>query len=209
MISAISTHSRIVVVTEATSRIGLAAIKNLIEKGTYILGIGKSVERCINVESDILKQYPTSSVHYLAAYLFLQAHIRNLSKTIEEVLTKTFGDPILDVLINNAEIFSSRFVKTQDGIESTFAVNHFSTLFSLRTFSHLTKSKNSRVITVGSGSYFHAKMHWKDLEIRYYYHGLKAYGEIKTCLCVIFSEFNRRFQQPSGIQAFIADPGLV
>jgi NAD(P)-dependent dehydrogenase (short-subunit alcohol dehydrogenase family) len=201
---------RTLVVTGATSGIGLATAKALAGMGALVIGTGRSAERCRKAEELIRRDYPDSRVMYLTADLSSQTQIRNLAGDIRTILEKNVKKPVLDTLINNAGTFSSRFVKTEDGIETTFAVNHLSPfLLTHELFPLLAESKDGRVVTVGSGSHFRAKMNWKDLQLRRFYFGWNAYKQSKLGNVLFTAEFNRRFQEKTGIRAFVADPGLV
>jgi NAD(P)-dependent dehydrogenase (short-subunit alcohol dehydrogenase family) len=201
---------RIIFITGATSGIGLATVKALAGMGAFVIGTGRSVERCRKTEESIRRDYPESRITYLVADLSSHQQIRNLAAEIRTILEKVYKEPFLDTLINNAGMFSSRFTKTEDGLETTFAVNHLAPfLLTHELMPFLSKSRDGRVITVGSGSHFHAKMRWRDLEMRRFYFGWNAYKQSKLGNVLFTAEFNRRFYQRTGIRAFIADPGLV
>lgn len=203
-------NKRTIVITGATSGIGLATARRLAKMGAFVIGTGRSTERCRKAEELIRQDFSDSQVMYLTADLSSQQQIRNLVSDIRSILAKTFEKPVLDTLINNAGTFSSRYTKTEDGIETTFAVNYLAPfLMTLELLPLLAESTDGRVVTVGSGSHFHAKMKWKDLQLRRFYFGWNAYKQSKLGNILFTAEFNRRFQQKTGVRAFVADPGLV
>ncbi|MGC9513525.1 MAG: SDR family NAD(P)-dependent oxidoreductase [Fidelibacterota bacterium] len=210
MKNCMSVDQRTIFVTGATSGIGLATAKALAGMGAFVIGSGRSVERCQKAEALIRRDYPDSRVTYLTADLSSQRQIRRLARDIRSILVKTFEKPVLDTLINNAGAFYSRYTETEDGIEATFAVNYLAPfLLTHELFPLLTVSEDGRVVTVGSGSHFHAKMKWGDLQLRRFYFGWNAYKQSKLGNVLFTHEFNRRFHQKTGIRAFVADPGLV
>lgn len=203
-------NKRTIVITGATSGIGLATAKALAGMGAFVIGTGRSAERCRKAEESIRRDYPESRITYLVSDLSSQQQIRNLASEIRTILEKIYKEPFLDTLINNAGMFSSRFVKSEDGIESVFAVNHLAPfLLTHELMPFLSKSRDGRVVTVGSGSHFHAKMRWCDLEMQRFYFGWNAYKQSKLGNVLFTAEFNRRFHQKTGVRAFVADPGLV
>ncbi|MCD6233780.1 MAG: SDR family NAD(P)-dependent oxidoreductase [Candidatus Marinimicrobia bacterium] len=206
----LSADRRTILVTGATSGIGLATAKALAGMGTFVIGSGRSAERCRKAEESIRRDYPDSRVEYFTADLSSQTQIRNLAREIRSCLQKNHDEPVLDTLINNAGVYYSRYTETEDGIETTFAINHLAPfLLTHELFPLLAASADGRVVTVGSGSHFYATMKWKDLQLRRFYFGLNAYKQSKLGNILFTAEFNRRFQQKTGVRAFVADPGLV
>jgi len=210
MSQSLPVSKRTVVITGATSGIGLATARILAGMGAFVIGTGRSAERCRQSEESIRREQPDSRVRYLVADLSSQQQIRSLACEIRTVLEKNFEKPVLDTLVNNAGTFYSRFTETEDGFETTFAVNHLAPfLLTHELLPLLAESEDGRVVTVGSGSHFHAKMKWYDLEMRRFYFGWNAYKQSKLGNVLFTVEFNRRFLEITGVRAFVADPGLV
>src|SRR5947207_512036 len=108
-----------VVITGATSGIGLAAARQLAAHGAQLSIVGRSPERVQQAAASIAAAAPRSpSVDVLVADLASQDAVHHLS---EEILWRY---PRVQVLINNAgAVYANRQV-TRDGVELTWAVNH-------------------------------------------------------------------------------------
>ncbi len=202
--------NKVIVITGATSGIGLATAKELAGKGTYIIGTGRSAERCTGAEQEVLKGCPHARIHYLRADLSSLTEVRRLAAAIRERLA---SDDLgcIDVLVNNAGTVSSWYVSTIDGFELQFAVNHLAPfLLTYELLPLLLKSQEGTVIGVSSGSHYRTKMHWKDVLLRKHYNCLLAYKQSKLANVLFATELNRRFGKDANrIRAYAVDPGLV
>ena len=198
-----------IVITGATSGIGLSAAIQLAQAGACVIGIGRSAERCRRAEEEILNSCNTAAVSYLTADLSSLKQIRELSDRIKEKLASE-GTEHIDVLINNAGTVSSWFTSTEDGFELQFAVNYLAAfLLTHELLPLLAASKEGRMIALSSGSHYRTRMNWKDIQLRKHYNCLAAYKQTKLANVMFCTEFNKRFKGKTKITAFAADPGLV
>jgi len=116
--------------------------------------------------------------------------------------------PHLDVLINNAGIYSSSYFATVDGFEAQFGTNHLGhyllTLLLTPTFE---KAPEPRVINVSSIAYLSGKLDFRRLrEWPGVYRGMDAYSQSKLANVLFTREFARRY--PS-ITCNCLHPGVV
>jgi NAD(P)-dependent dehydrogenase (short-subunit alcohol dehydrogenase family) len=198
-----------IVVTGATSGIGLAAAERLVCLGAAVIGVGRSQERCREAQNRLLRANPGASVVYCAADLSLQSQIRDLGGEIREILAAD-GKACLDGLVNNAGTFTWWLTLTAEGFEMQWAVNHLAPfLITHELLPLLHNAPAARVITVSSASHYHGRLQWDDLQLRRHYNGLRAYENTKLANVLFTLEFNRRVGPTSPIRAFAADPGLV
>ena len=82
-----SLAGKTVVVTGATSGIGLATADLLASRGASVIGVGRSVERCLEVESRLRMAHPEAGVAYCVADLSLQSQVRELATQIRDKLS--------------------------------------------------------------------------------------------------------------------------
>ena len=101
--------------------------------------------------------------------------------------------PTLDVLVNNAGVWSTTRKETPDGLERTWATN----VLGYFLFSHLLESRLSegaRVVNVASG--LAHSLDLGDVELtRRRYDGLTAYAQSKQCDRMLTRAFARRWQR--------------
>ncbi|MBI9044137.1 MAG: SDR family NAD(P)-dependent oxidoreductase [Anaerolineaceae bacterium] len=196
-----------IVLTGSTGGIGLAAAHQLVEQNAFVIGIGRSSERCRNTEEEIKNKYPQAKFTCLKADLSLLANINELKENIQNEL-KHNGITHLDALINNAGTFRYWLTLNAEGFEVQWSVNHLAPFYLTHQLLPLLQAAPSaRVITVSSGSHYRTKLNWDDIQLRRKYNGLKAYKQVKLANVLFTAEFNRRIN--GNIKAFAADPGLV
>jgi retinol dehydrogenase 12 len=195
-----------VVITGATSGIGLAAAKRFAQEGAFVIGVGRSAVRNDLAQKMITEANPKSRFVYLLADLGDQDQVHALGAKIKAQLNQ-HGHQQLDVLINNAGVYLEKRHRTVDGIEMTFAVNHLAPFkLSHELFALLKQSHRGRVLTVTSYSHRITPLMLKRITSPYPYIGFLAYKQSKLCNILFTNEFNHRLQ---GVEAFAVDPGLV
>ncbi len=198
-----------VVVTGATSGIGLAVAEELVRSGASVIGIGRSAERCAAAQAGLHRLNPEPWVAYLTADLSVQGEVRGLGNQVRDLLD-TWNRQALDGLVNNAGTFSYWLTLTADGVELQWAVNHLAAFLLTNTLLPMLQAAPlARVVTVSSGSHYNARLDWNDLQLRRHYNGLQAYGNTKLANILFTREMNRRLGEESTVRAFAADPGLV
>jgi NAD(P)-dependent dehydrogenase (short-subunit alcohol dehydrogenase family) len=203
-----------IVVTGATSGIGLAAAEILAQQGAWVIGVGRSLERCRAAEQHLRALPPlpglqNSRVDYVIGDLAVQAQVRNVADQITGLLDQ-HGSGALDGLLNNAGTFTYWFTQTPEGFEMQWAVNHLAPFLLTNTLlPWLQRASDARVVTVSSDSHYAGRLHWDDPQLRRHYNGLQAYEQSKLANVLFTLELNRRLGSDSPVRAFAADPGLV
>lgn len=197
------------VITGATSGIGWATAQMLVGRGADLIGVGRSPERCRAAESHLRASNPDVSVDYLVADLSLQSQVRSLADQVQERL-EAYRKTALDGLVNNAGAFTFWLTYTPEGFEMQWAVNHLAPfLLTQELLALLQAAPAARVVTVSSGSHYHTRLRWDDLQLRRHYNCLLAYQQTKLANVLFTLELNRRLGPASTVRAFAADPGLV
>ncbi len=195
-----------VVVTGATSGIGLATVHKLAESGAFVIGVGRSESRINQARERILDASLDARVVFMLADLAELAQVSQVSGEITRLL-KQIGFHSLDALVNNAGIYSERKVMTADRIEQTFAVNHLAPfLLTLELLPWLQHSESGRVLMVSSYSHRTTPLCLGRITNPWPYISLLAYKRSKLCNVLFAYELNRRFED---LTAFAVDPGLV
>ncbi len=198
-----------VLITGATSGLGLAAMKGLAEEGYHLIGVARSSEKIKGAENSLKQNYPDVALRFIRTDLSSQTQIRELADQVASQL-KDWDTDCLDVLVNNAGSVTSWYTLTEDGIERQFAVNHLAPfLLTHLLLPYLQRAPQGRILTVSSGSHRHTRVHWKDVMFSHHYGTLKAYKQSKLANVLFTLAFNRKFGANSQVRAYAVDPGLV
>ena len=198
-----------VLITGATSGIGLAAAHALADMGAAILGVGRSSERCQQAVLELQSRHPQASIHYFTADLASQKQVRHLAEEVHRYLAQN-SQGRLDVLVNNAGTVTSSYTPTVDGYETVFAVNHLAPfLLTHALMPALRAAPAARVLTVSSKSHRNMRIFWGNIMLRHIFNPLLAYKQSKLANVLFTVGFNQRFAASTRMRAFAIDPGLV
>ena len=193
-----------VIITGATSGIGLETARLLANRGYRVLGVGHSEKNCIRAEQELLTENSSAQISFYSADLMQQREVLRVAADLSTELDRNNGD--LYALINNAGAVRSWYTTTEEGYEQQFALNHLAGfLLTAKLLPYLQKGQG-RVIMTGSGSHKGIKIRWDDVMLRRGYNPLTAYKQSKLCNILFAKGLNDR---NLGINAYTVDPGLV
>jgi NAD(P)-dependent dehydrogenase (short-subunit alcohol dehydrogenase family) len=183
-----------VVVTGATSGIGLATAQALAAQNARVVLAVRDAQKGARVASSI---HGSTDVQVL--------DLGDLSSVRH--FAQAWDEPI-DLLINNAGVSSSTLERTRDGFELQFGTNHLGP-FALTNLllPHIT----GRVVSLSSQAERTGKINFEDLNWEHTpYKESKAYANSKLANLIFISELQRRLTAAgSNITAVAAHPGLV
>jgi NAD(P)-dependent dehydrogenase (short-subunit alcohol dehydrogenase family) len=196
-----------IVITGATSGIGLETTLILTQQGFEVLGIARSEPNCIRAKERILSENPNAKITFFMADLMQQREVTRVAEEITQYLNdKCNGE--LFALINNAGCVRSWYMTTDEGYEQQFALNHLAGfMLTNKLFPALKKAKG-RVIMTGSESHKGIKVNWDNIMLFRRYNPLTAYKQSKLCNILFAKGLNDRYAA-AGIRAYVVDPGLV
>jgi retinol dehydrogenase 14 len=190
------------VVTGATAGIGKETAVALAAAGARVAIVCRTRDRGERALAEI-RQRSGGDVVLFVADLGSQRAVRVLAARLTAAL------PRVDVLVNNAGLVLDERVLTEDGLETTFAVNHIGYFLLARLLEpKLCASAPARIVNVASGAHRGATIRFDDLMGARAYDGWKAYKQSKLANIVFTYELARRLAG-TGVTANCLHPGAV
>ena len=166
--------NKIVLITGASSGIGLATAEALAAKGAELILVARSEEKLKQVIEQIISKTGNKNIRYYLADFSSQASIRSLADQIKRDYQK------IDVLLNNAGGVFPEFKLNQDGLEMTIATNHFAYFLLTNLLLDLVKKSDyARIVNVASESHYKGKIDFDSFTKEKGYFIMKAYEQSK------------------------------
>ncbi|MBB4857121.1 NAD(P)-dependent dehydrogenase (short-subunit alcohol dehydrogenase family) [Novosphingobium chloroacetimidivorans] len=201
---------RTVVITGASSGIGLASALEFARAGWHVIGTGRDPAHSAQGEAAIREAAgPDGRVDFLRGDFCDMADVKRIAGEIAGLTDR------IDVLVNNAGGTRDAIYITNDGLEATFAANHLAPFLLTRELLPLLERAAAdreagavRIIAVASSAHQHTPaMNWDDLQFRDGSAGA-AYCQAKLANILYTRELNRRAAD-KGIIAQSMHPGMV
>jgi len=186
-------------VTGASDGIGKQTALELSKKGGTVLVHGRSEVRAI----DTVKALGAGDFVPIWCDLASQ---KDVAAMADRVLAK---HPVIDVLLNNAGVFMKERKLTEDGFETTMAVNHFGHfLLTHRLLPALKAAKQGRVIHVSSMAHARGGINLDDLTMEKDFSGYGAYAASKLAN-VLFSNALAARLKSTKVTSNSLHPGVI
>jgi dehydrogenase/reductase SDR family member 12 len=197
---------RVVLITGASSGIGLAAATQLARMGPGLRLVVRDRAKGERAVGQILERAPGADVRLYLADL---SDLGSVRAVVERLLRE---EERLDVLVNNAGALLTERMISVDGFELTFAtmvLGPFVLTNGLAPVLERTAADTgrTRVITVASGGMYLQGLHLDDLQMeREQYRGSVAYARAKRAQVVLTELWARRWRN-RGIAVHAMHPG--
>jgi NAD(P)-dependent dehydrogenase (short-subunit alcohol dehydrogenase family) len=196
-------EERVALVTGASSGIGLHTALGLARSGMRVIMAGRDRARTETARHFVTAQSGSDRVDTVLADFSRLADVRRLAEEIQSA-----GDR-LDVLVNNAGLFSPRYRLSADGFELTFAVNHLAPfLLTNLLLGRLEVSAPARIVTVASEAHRRNRIDVGDLTRPRDWTMARAYGRSKLCNILFTRELASRLDADK-VVATCLHPGMV
>ncbi len=193
---------KVVLVTGATSGLGLAAAEGFARLGATVRLLARGEQRGERARAEIVARSGNNDVRVgLCDLSDLQAVRRFAQRFSRET-------PRLDVLVNNAGALPSERTRSVDGIELTFATNVLGPfLLTNLLIGLLEQSEPARIVNVSSGGMYTQRIHLDDLQMaREKFDGPTAYARTKRAQVVLTELWAERLRG-TGVVVHAMHPG--
>ncbi|KAG5179747.1 hypothetical protein JKP88DRAFT_269076 [Tribonema minus] len=214
-------QGKVVVVTGANAGIGLETAKALMGMGAHVILACRSEERAKEAIETMTRgllnvaalERPRGGVPTLRGKAtFMPLDLCSL-KSVRNFATEYRKRKLpLDVLVLNAGVMMGRRTVTEDGFETTFAVNHLAHFLLARELLPLVeRSAEGRIVILTSALHKSVKaFDFDDVQTEQRYSMFKAYSKSKLANVMFGIELHKRLQeQGSKVMVNMVHPGMV
>ena len=195
-------EGKVVLITGATSGIGLAAADGFARLGATVWLAVRNRERGEDARTRILEHLGEADVRLGLCDLSRLASVRRFAERFAAEA------PRLDVLVNNAGVLTQRREVSADGIELTLATNVVGPfLFTQLLIPALERNVPSRIVNVSSGGMHTQKLRPDDLQSEQEdFDGPTAYARTKRAQVILTEMWAQRLSG-TGVTAHAMHPG--
>lgn len=193
-----------VVITGASSGLGLEAANVLTSKGAEVIMAVRSLTKGERAVSYICEKNPNARIR------LMQVNMDSIKSVKSFALEFLALYDSLDILINNAGVMVPPFSKSPDNIENQFATNHLGH-FALTglLLPALKRSPGARVVTVSSIASRRGNIDFENLDGSKGYSAMKFYCQSKYANLLFGIELNNRLKKEgAGILSVVCHPGV-
>jgi len=197
---------RIIIVTGASSGIGLETASVLACKNATVIMAVRNLEKGKTAQNKIKKNFPEADIRIMELDLASLSSV----KAFAEKFKLDFSS--LDLLINNAGVMIPPYQKTENGFELQMGTNHLGHFALTCLLLDLIKNTpESRIVSVSSMAHKIGHINFDDLSWeKRKYKKWKAYGDSKIAnLYFTFSLQKRLEKKNSHVIAAAAHPGYT
>lgn len=196
---------RIVVITGANSGLGFHTSKALVNKGARVIMACRDLEKGEAARQKLLDLQPALEPELWELDLSSLSSVR----TFAEKLLNTHGGP--DLLINNAGLMAIPYLKTRDGFEMQFGVNHLGHFaLSALLWPGMSPKASARIVNISSLVHHFGKIRFEDIHWDQGYKKWGAYGMSKLANLLFITELARKLEEShSKVIVAAAHPGYA
>lgn len=194
---------KVCLVTGANRGIGKATALGLALKGATIIIHCRNRQLGETAREEIVARTGNAAIEVMVADLASLEAVRRLAEAVKR------RHATLHVLVNNAGLAKRRHTLTEDGFETTFAVNHLAPfLLTNLLLDALKGSAAARIVNLASMVHRWGRINFDDLMGERGYSMGRAYNQSKLTNVLFTYELARRLNG-TGVAANCVHPGMV
>lgn len=199
---------QVAIVTGANCGIGYETARSLAYHGCTVVFACRDLRKAEETIAQLKKQRPSSSCHAFQVDLSSLTSVRMFAHTFSVRFDRC------DILVLNAGVFGLPHTLTEDGLETTFQVNHLSHFYlTLLLQPLLVRSVPSRVVFVSCEAHRFSALDTENISEELLspshkstFTSIMAYCNSKLCNVLTALEMQRRFGE-QGINFYAVHPG--
>jgi len=201
--SRVNMAEKVCLVTGGNSGIGKSVALGLAKMGATVVVVSRNREKGETAVTDTVEKSGNKNLELIQADMSSQNSIRQLVNEFRARHEK------LHLLINNAGVYLTKRSETEDGLESTFAVNHLGPFLLTSLLVDILKaSAPSRIVNVTSDAHKGARVNFDDLQGERKFSGWQAYGQSKLAM-ILYTRGLAKKLEGTGVTVNSAHPGVV
>jgi dehydrogenase/reductase SDR family protein 12 len=199
-----SMHDKTVLITGATSGIGLEAATQMASLGATVHFLARNGLKAERIRSDIIAVSGNVNIDFTVTDLSDIDGVRRTAAALQKKL------PVLHVLVHNAGALSRNYEVASNGSEMTVASQLLGPfLLTNLLVPLLERASPGKVLTVSSGGMYTKRFDVERLEMsRDHYKGVTAYARAKRAQVVLTHEWARRVSR-ANVVFHALHPGWV
>lgn len=207
-------HGKTVLITGANSGLGRATAAELLRLGARVIMGCRDRARAEEAAGQLRRELrlagsPEPDSGGAGELVVKELDLASLSSVRAFCRELLQEEPRLDVLINNAGIFQCPYMKTEDGFEMQFGVNHLGHFLLTNLLLGLLKSSApSRIVVVSSKLYKYGDINFEDLNSEQSYNKSFCYSRSKLANILFTKELARRLEG-TNVTVNVLHPGIV
>jgi len=200
----VNLHGKRILVTGVSAGLGVETARALAAHGAHVVGAARDLGKATAATAQVRKDADANGGGFELVALDL-ASLKSARACADALLAK--GEPF-DVVIANAGLMATPFLRTADGFEMQFGTNHLGHFVLLNRIAPLIR-KGGRLINLASAGHRFSNVDLEDPNFeRTPYDPWVAYGRSKTANILFAVAFDRH-HRGNGIRAAAVHPGGI
>mmetsp|Transcript_35628 Transcript_35628/g.54794 ORF Transcript_35628/g.54794 Transcript_35628/m.54794 type:complete len:282 (+) Transcript_35628:337-1182(+) len=192
-----------IIVTGGSNGIGKAIALSLTKQGKTVVIVSRDEAKGAAAIDEIKHEVPKADITCVVGNVSTVASTHELAETLIEKY------PNMTVLINNAGVWQTDKQLNDDGLETSFMVNHLAPfILTQRLMFRLQSNAPARIINLSAGTYIKGNVDLEKTPYGHDFHGAGSYANSKLCN-VLFTRQCAKQIEGTGVMIHAVHPGVI